>query len=122
MNQIRDVSDGVVVEREPTKAIGTSDSILSSMPDIELMSVAQVMGLEGKQKNKYKDQLKTILDWAKSKTEDHSPVNLKWVVRDLSMRISSTPMSEPRITRVARFAYLELQGKKIEAEKHSLMD
>lgn len=89
-----------------------------ALPEMEARAIGQVMGLEtGTDISKNMDKINTILEWAKQQTEDHSLENLKWVVRNLELKLGSPPFLENRLTFLTRYAYLLTQEKKIQDEK-----
>lgn len=124
MSDIRQVVNGVVVQPEESKPIGERAEGMDFAPlDMDLQAVAQVMGLDGDaDKAKYTSEMKTLIAWARTQTEERDPVHLKWVLRNLQMKLGSPPLSEKMITRAARYAYLDMETKKNEAEKLSLME
>lgn len=65
----------------------------------------------------YKGRIDTLLEWAKSRTEDHSPENLKWELRSLSIKLGTPPMTEKLIEYLYRYVYLDMETKRIEKEK-----
>lgn len=83
--------------------------------EINQIAVRQVLEIE---KGEYQDELETILEWAKSQTKSDEYTDLKWAIRDLSMRLG-TPTHGDRIKHLARFAYLDLEEKRIQKEKSS---
>lgn len=113
---IGDNGQEVVPESKPF----VSEQSISApvMPELESKAVGQVMGLEKESElGQYRDEIQTLLDYAKSQTTDHSLDNLKWVIRSLEYKIGTPPLSEKRISYLARYAYLLTEGKKIEKEK-----
>lgn len=96
-----------------------SSALIGSMPDeLYQREVGRALGVENESEfNKYQPQLKTLVDYAKSQTTDHSPENLKWVIRSLEARLGSPPFAEDRIKFISRYTYLLSEGKKIEEER-----
>jgi hypothetical protein len=90
-----------------------------SQPDeLYQREVGKLMGLENESDfNKYQPNLKTLVDYAKSQTTDHSPENLKWIVRSLNAKLGSPPFGEDRIKFISRYTYLLNESKRIDAEK-----
>ena len=82
------------------------------------IAVNQVLEIENEsEKAMYKDDIKLLVDWAKSKVDDEtSPMEIKWAIRDLGLKIS-TPVHEDRIKHLSRFAYLDLEEQRIKREK-----
>jgi hypothetical protein len=86
--------------------------------DLELKAIGQVMGLERDSEiGQNQSKLQTLLDYAKTQTEDHSLENLKWVIRSLELKLGTPPLAEKRISYVTRYAYLLNQESEIKKEK-----
>lgn len=97
----------------PVNAVG------GSQPDeLYQREVGKSLGLENESDfNKYQSNLKTLVDYAKSQTTDHSPENLKWIVRSLNAKLGSPPFGEDRIKFISRYTYLLNESKRIDEEK-----
>lgn len=85
--------------------------------DLQKSSIHQVMGLDNDQdKHLYSQDVETLLKYAKSQTKDHSPQNLKWIIRSLELKLGTPPLAEKRIKWMARWAYLNMEKSKIDDE------
>lgn len=94
-------------------------TVEGSMGDeIATVAMHQVLELDGAEQTQYKDDVKTLLEWAKNVADSDDPTALKWAIRDLQMRVA-TPLHGDRIKHLARFAYLDLEEKRIKQEKRS---
>jgi len=81
-------------------------------------AVEQVLGLdENGNSGKFKNEVRTLIEYAESQTKDHSPESIKWVIRELELKVGTPPFGEHRVRYLARYAYLNMEGKKIEEEK-----
>lgn len=69
----------------------------------------------------HKDKIKLLIEYAKTKTDDHSPAGIKWAIRDLQMKLGTPPMAERLINYLHRYAYLYLDGKRVEREKEKFL-
>lgn len=112
MTQIRIVGeDGKPVtpeiERKPLEP-GTSVTA-PVVQDIQANAVAEAMGLDKHEKNRYSDKIDTLLEYARANTKDHSPEGLKWAIRKLELKLGSTPFSEKKVSYLSRYAYLLLE-------------
>lgn len=90
---------------------------LDGNEEFNIKAVGQVMGLEEKELAKYDDKLHTLLEYAKMKTDDHSREGLKWAIRSLELKLNTPAIGEKMIDYVSRYAYLELEGMRIDKEK-----
>ena len=96
--------------KEPGKIEGDTEG------QIDQIAVKQVLELE-RDDNEYEGEIQTLIDWAKANgAEDYT--DIKWAIRDLRMRLG-TPAFGDHIKHVARFAYLDLEEKRIKSEKES---
>jgi hypothetical protein len=91
-----------------------------AMPDeMNIIAVHQMLELhDDEKKHLYKDDVKTLIEWAKTKTGKNDPMELKWAIRDLQLKVS-TPSFGDAIKHLARFAYLDLEELKLKEEKRS---
>lgn len=106
------VDQALSAVKEPQRTEGTE--ILN---DALIKSVEQSVGLDlGEEITRYSSQVKTILEWAKTQTKEHTPENIKWAIRQLEMRIGTPPIGEKIVSRLARIAFLEMENKKINDE------
>lgn len=121
MSEIREVVDGVVVQPEQPSEIPSPQTAVFPEGFLDEVAISQVTGLEtDSERAKYKDEIQNIIKWAKLEGyETHE--QLKWMVRKLQDRLGTPPLTERWITRLNRFAVLELQQKRIQAEQDSLM-
>jgi hypothetical protein len=108
--------DGKPVEEVPVKS---PDPIVGSQPDeLNQHEIGKVLGIENESEfNKYQPNLKTLVDYAKTQTTDHSPENLKWVIRSLEVRLGTPPFAEDRVKFITRYAYLLSEERKIKEER-----
>ena len=112
------MADIKIISDEPQKeeSIGTANTVESPVSEQLIQNaLAEVSGVEN-EAHRYSSELKNLLEWAKQSTDDHSIEGLRWAVRQLDMRLGSSQIGEKRIHILNRFAYLEMQGKKIKSE------
>lgn len=81
--------------------------------ELEPKAIADILGLSREEESKYHDKLDILLEWAKTKTDDHTLENLKWTVRELGFKIGSPPLGQKQITWLAEYAFLEMESQKI---------
>lgn len=121
MAEIRQVDEsGKIVPEEAPKSIPNNVHEMDGF-DYEGLALSQVLGLETDgERSKYKDDLGYIKEWAKTQGYNN-PVELKMLVRNLINRLGTSALAENLITRVSRYAYLQLQTTKLEKEQESLL-
>lgn len=83
------------------------------------IAVKQVLEIDRNDKT-YDDDVKTLVKWAKQQTGGDDPKELKWAIRDLRMRVG-TPSFGDSIKHLTRFAYLDLEEKRIKEEKQKFI-
>ncbi len=96
----------------------------STFADGTLMAerVAQMFNLRPNEVTQNKSKLNTLIEYAKTKTEDHSAEGLKWAIRSLGIKLGTPPLGERLLPYLTRFAYLELEGRKIDQEKDKYLN
>lgn len=111
-------SKGEAVE-STDKPIKTPSAVEGSYPDeMYQQAIGQVLGLENNSDiSKYSPQLKTLVSYAKTQTDDLSPESIKWVIRSLELKLGTPPLAEDRVKFVTRYAYLLNEEKRIVSEK-----
>lgn len=105
-------------ETETIEAKETQTIEGSSGDEINTIAANQVLEIEDGDRARYSGEVQTLLEWAKSKTGSDDYQELKWAIRDLQLKIGTPPFGD-RIKNLARFAYLELEEKRIQQEKKS---
>ena len=100
----------------------TPDSIsMRDTGEIDRIMVAQVLDMDLKEMGKSKNKIDTLMAWARAEADSDNPMHLKWVIKNLEARLGSPNFGETRIAKLSRYAYLNMEGKRIEAEKMSLV-
>lgn len=84
--------------------------------------VASLFDFDYSETKQYKNKLDTLIEYAKTKTEDHSPQGIKLAVRSLGLKLGTPPLAEKLIEYVYRYAYLALEGNRIEDEKQRFLN
>lgn len=87
--------------------------------EIANIAVKQALDIE-RDNTDYDDDLDILVKWAKSQTDGDDPTDLKWAIRDLRMRLG-TPTFGDSIKHLSRFAYLDLEEKRIKKEKRNFI-
>lgn len=111
--------NGKIVEpAASTEVNNTPEGSVMASTGLEESIVAKSLGMEvSDATGAYSDEIKAIIEYAKNQLgKDYSHDQLAWLVRDLDMRIGSTPFGEKRIYKVARFVILNKQKASIDKE------
>lgn len=110
----------VVEEQEVQEEPKEPKEAVEVIPDGLLLAQRvgqELFNLRPSEVSRHKAKLNTLIDYAKSKTDDHSTEGLKWALRTLSLKLGTPPMGEKLISYLTRYAYLDLESQKIEKEK-----
>lgn len=83
--------------------------------EIDYIAVKQVLEID-RDSTEYDKDISTLVEWAKLQTGNSDPMEMKWAIRDLRMRLG-TPTYGDAIKHLARFAYLDLEEKRIKKAK-----
>lgn len=81
--------------------------------ELETTAISDILGLAKEESGKYHDKLDILLEWAKTKTDDHSIENLKWTIRDLGFKLGTPPLGQKLVNWLAEYAFLELESQKV---------
>jgi hypothetical protein len=94
-----------------------------SIPDGVLLveQIGQLFDFKPSEVSQYKTKIRTLIDYAKLKTDDHSPEGLKWALRNLQLKVGTPPIGEKMINYLTRYAYLYLETKKLEKEREMFL-
>lgn len=120
MAEIKIVDEnGVEKAQEPKSELKSENNISSPvLAELQEKAIFQVVGLDDSNKQSaYRHKAQTLLEYAKSQTEDHSPENLKWIIRSLELKLGTPPLAEKRVNYLARYAWLEMEESKLKKEK-----
>ena len=126
MSEIREYNEEtkeITTEEAPKELSTKSPPVISGSNPAEMqkLSIAKAMDMDYREISKNDGKMNTIMDWVKTQTDDLSPDNIQWVLRELGTKLGSTPFNETRIAFYARYAYLDLESKKIAKEKESFL-
>jgi len=83
--------------------------------------IGQLFDFKPSEVSQYKTKIRTLIDYAKLKTDDHSPEGLKWALRNLQLKVGTPPIGEKMINYLTRYAYLYLETKKLEKEREMFL-
>jgi len=103
---------GVEIKQE-VKVPVTPPNVVPSEGSIEHQQVAQLFDLNLNELNGYKSKLNTLIDYAKSITDDHSPEGLKWAIRDLSFKVGTPPLGQKSIDYLTLYAHTRTKRDKL---------
>lgn len=84
--------------------------------DFERTAVARALNIDGfGDMKKYQDQIKRLIDWARSKGAKDT-TDVVWNVKQLANRVGSPKIGNNWAQHLSAYAYLEMEKMKIEGE------
>lgn len=110
MEKIQEKND----ESLPQKVLESSEP-----GEIANIAVRQVLEIKNDSKD-YDEDVNTLVKWAKTQVDSDDPTEIKWAIRDLRMRLG-TPTLGDSIKHLSRFAYLDMEEKRIKSEKQKFV-
>lgn len=103
-------------QEQPIVQDGSLDGFI--LDDMEQIAVSQALGLNGpREYSDYEEDVRILLKYAKTQTEDRSLEGLKWVIRKMGSDLGSPPFNEDRIKYLKNYALLVLQERKIKEQQ-----
>lgn len=112
--------DGKVSESQPTPVVEASNEPFKG-GELMLNQIATLFDFKPSEISQNSSKLQTLLDYAKSQSDDHSPENLKWIIRSLGTKLGTPALGENLLAFISRYAHLHLEGMKIEKEKEQFI-
>jgi hypothetical protein len=112
---IKIYKDGEEVKEEP-QVVEEPETTMVLTDDILTNSVGQMFDLKPSEIARHKNQIGTLLDYAKTQTDERSPESLKWVLRSLQNRLGSPPLGEKWLPYLSKYAWLKLDEIRLKKE------
>lgn len=104
-----------------TEVTNTPSGTLIPDGDLMRLELASTFDMKPSEASRYKKQLDGLIEYAKSKTDDHSPAGIKWAIRSLGTKLGTPPLGEKLVPYLYRYAYLYKEGRRIESEKDKFL-
>jgi hypothetical protein len=99
-----------IKEPESEPAItGLTDEYISN-------SVGQLFDLKPSEMGLFSNKIQTLIEYAKTQTDDKSPEGIKWALRSLQGKVGTPPLGEKWINYLGKYAYLKLEQIKLDKE------
>lgn len=108
-------------QQESTPVNNTPEATL--IPDGVMMTsqIGDMLNIDSREMSGFKDKINTLIEYAKYKTDDHSPEGLKWAIRSLGTKLGTPPLGERLVNYLHIYAKLYVQGKQIEERKNRFL-
>ena len=115
---INDYDEKLVSKEEPREISNSPEATIQKpiAEDLEPKAIADLLGIEQKEMLKYDDNIKTLIEYAKTLTENDTIEELKWVIRELENKVGTPPFLEDKVNYLARYAYLVLESRRNKEE------
>lgn len=78
--------------------------------EVILQQVGQLFDLKPTECQKYANKLRTLIEYAKTQTDDHSVMGIKWTIRSLQGKVGTPPLGQKWIAYLTEYAHLKLEG------------
>lgn len=108
MSNINDIDTKSIPTESKNVEIKDPNTILQVGDSAQ--ELADLFEIEKADYGKMSPKINTLLDWAKQNSEDG---DVRWTLRRLEMKLGTPPMGVDRISHMAEYAYLWLQGQEI---------
>ena len=93
-----------------------SETITVKLDGFLTDSVGQMFDLTPGEVAHFNDKIGTLIDYAKTQTDNHSPESIKWALRSLQGRVGTPPLGEKWINYLAKYAWLKLDEQRLQKE------
>lgn len=101
--ELKDLKPQEEVEvKKPETDISVGDSV---------QELSQMFEIDKNDYGKLSPKINTLLDWAKANTPEGE--DIRWTLRRLETKLGTPPMGVDKISHMAEYAYLWLQGREI---------
>lgn len=74
--------------------------------------IAEMFNLNPNELTENKAKLNTVLDYAKTQTDDHTAEGLKWAIRKLQDRVGTPPLGQKWLPYLAEYAFVAMETTK----------
>lgn len=103
---------------EQPKEIGTPPSFEQEGVYLN-QQVAELFNMSSDEARRENSKLETLIEYAKAKTDDHSPTGIYWALKQLGLRLGTPPLGEKMINHAYMYArlFLETQASKAKMEQ-----
>jgi hypothetical protein len=117
--RMEDSTGAVVAPEVPQEVTGQTGK-----DEIVLNSIGQIFDFKPSEISQYKDKLGTIIEYARTQTDDKSPEGLKWAIRSLQGKVGTPPLGEKWVNYLAQYAYIKMESMNMakEVEKYEHFD
>ena len=105
----------IKTDGQEIKELKQSDTSPVKIGEIMVQQVGQIFDLTPIQCQKYINKLNTLIDYAKTQTDDHTAEGIKWAVRSLQGKVGTPPLGQKWLPYLTEYAHLKLES--IEREK-----
>lgn len=111
------------IEEAPKEHISQNNISAPVTEELQKDAIYRVMGLEKyDDQHRYKNDVDLLLRWVKETTPNASREDIKYYLRELEVKLGSPPLTERKVSFLARYAYLDMEQKRLEKEKKALQN
>lgn len=111
---ILDPKTGIPVKEEKTEPVTPPN--VEGGQDMLYQQIGELFDLKPSEISLHKDRIDTLIQYAKTQTEDTSSTGIKWAIRNLSFKVGTPPLGEKLINYLGKYAWVKLEQAKLDKE------
>lgn len=82
--------------------------------------IAELFNMNSDEARKEASKLETLIEYARLKSDDHSPIGIYWAIKQLGLRLGTPPLGEKMINHAYMYARLYLETKENQEKMDAL--
>lgn len=83
--------------------------------------VAELFNMDSDEARRDSRKIETLIEYAKAKSDDHSPDGVYWALKQLGLRLGTPPLGERMINHAYMYARLYMEGLENKAKREQLL-
>jgi len=100
--------EGEVIEEEQNISPSETTPVLEG--EMMLQQVGALFDLKPTECQKYANKLNLLIDYAKTQTDDHTIIGMKWAIRSLQGKVGTPPLGQKWLPYLCEYAHLKLEA------------
>ena len=83
--------------------------------------VAELFDMNSDEARRDSRKIETLIDYAKAKSDDHSPDGIYWALKQLGLRLGTPPLGEKMINHAYMYARLYMESLENKSKREQLL-
>lgn len=83
--------------------------------------VAELFNMDSDEARRDSRKIETLINYAKAKSDDHSPDGVYWALKQLGLRLGTPPLGEKMINHAFMYARLYMESLENKAKREQLL-